>query len=226
MSEDPPLASRLPEQDRRRFRDQDAARRRVWEVLVGSYFSRHLGSARTVLDLGCGWGYFINNVGAPHRHAIDLNPDVAAHLEPGVTLHTVAASDPWPIDDGALDVVFTSNFIEHLPDREALMACLAEAHRCLRPGGRRIAMGPNIRAVGGAYWDFFDHLIPLTDRSVTEALELSGLEVDTCIPRFLPYTMEGRIPAGTLLVRAYLRLRPAWRFFGGQFLVVARRPEG
>jgi hypothetical protein len=78
--------------------------------------------------------------------------------------------------------------------------------------------------VGGAYWDFFDHVVALTDRSMAEAAQLAGFEVEASISRVLPYTMSGRPPAPAALIRAYLKLRPVWRVFGGQFLVIATTP--
>ena len=123
-------------------------------------------------------------------------------LDPEVQLHTQAANDPWPLADESLDLVFTSNFLEHLPGPEAVMDTLAEAHRCLRPGGRIVCMGPNIRVVNGTYWDFFDHVVALTERSMAEALELSGFEVESAIARFVPYTMVGKPPRPPSFVRA------------------------
>ena len=40
------------------------------------------------------------------------------------------------------------------------------------------------------------------------------------VPRFLPYSTKGRLPTTPLLVRAYLRFRPAWRLLGKQTLYV------
>jgi SAM-dependent methyltransferase len=214
----------LRETYRRRFEPHEDDRRRVWGVLVADHFSRYLGGVTSVLDLGCGFGHFVNQVDVAERHAIDLNPDVARRLDPGVQLHSQRADDPWPLEDGRLDLVFTSNFLEHLPSPAAMTATLAEAHRCLRPGGRIICMGPNIRVVGGAYWDFFDHVIPLTERSMAEALELAGFEIESSLARFLPFTMVGRKPPPSALIRLYLRIRPAWRVLGAQFLVVATKP--
>ena len=67
--------------------------------------------------------------------------------------------------EGELDLVFTSNFFEHLPDKSSLGRTLEEIFRCLKPGGRLVAMGPNIRFTGGSYWDFWDHYLPLTEAS-------------------------------------------------------------
>ena len=122
-----------------------------------------------------------------------------------------------------MDVVFSSNFFEHLPTKDAFRHCLQEIHRVLRPGGRLLAMGPNIRYCYDVYWDYFDHYLPLSDRSVVEALEVSGFRLERVVPRFLPYTMRGKKAPPAWLLRLYLRLPLFWRFLGKQFLVIARK---
>ena len=216
-------ADQLADEYRRRFEPHREYRDQVWRVLVDGFFDRFVGPDDRVLDLGCGWGEFINNVAAGEKFGLDLNPDVADHLNDDVTLLAQAADQPWGLDDGSLDLVFTSNFLEHLGDRDAILRALREAHRCLRPGGSIVCMGPNMNAVHGAYWDYFDHYVPLTERSMAEALELSGFEPDRVTARFLPYTMSGKREAPLALVRLYLRVPVAWRLLGGQFLVTAHR---
>ena len=208
---------------RRRFEPSGQYRDRVWKALVAGYFGRFLTETDRVLDLGCGWGEFINNIAVRRRYGLDLNPDTGDHLDDDVELLAQPADEPWPLADESLDVVFTSNFLEHLADRDAILATLTEAHRCLRPGGTIICLGPNMNAVHGAYWDYFDHYVPLTERSMAEAMELSGFTVEQVTARFLPYTMSGKREAPVALVRVYLRLPFIWRFFGGQFLVTGRR---
>ena len=82
---------------------------------------------------------------------------------------------------------------------------------------------PNIRYVGQRYWDFIDHHVALTDRSLVEAAELASLQTVKLIPRFLPYSTKGRLPTNPLLVRAYLRFPPAWRLLGKQTLYIGTR---
>ena len=48
------------------------------------------------------------------------------------------------------------------------------AHPYLK-GGTLLILQPNIRFLADEYWDFVDHQLPLSDRSVVEALELLGL---------------------------------------------------
>ncbi len=220
----PSSASHLDDQYRRRFEREDITRQRVWRVLIDAWFHRYVDDAEAVLDLGCGWGPFINQINVPIRYGLDLNPDARNHLAEGVTLLEQPADAPWPLEENSLDLVFSSNFLEHLPNREAVTRTLAEALRCLRPGGQLVLMGPNIKYVGGAYWDFFDHYVPLTEASLVEATELVGFRSVSARGRFLPFTMAGKPPPPSLFVRMYLRFPLAWRVLGKQFLVVAEKP--
>jgi predicted SAM-dependent methyltransferase len=61
-----------------------------------------------------------------------------------VTRHHLDATKPWPIEDGALSRVYADNMIEHIP-LEAARVMLAEAHRCLQPGGVIRLVTPDIR---------------------------------------------------------------------------------
>lgn len=206
-----------------RFANNLEYRKTVWSVLITDWFSRYVSADAVVLDLGCGYGEFINQVRCREKFAMDLNPDAPRHLSADVRFLLQDCSSRWQLPDGSLDVVFTSNFFEHLPDKPALGRTLDEIHRCLRPGGRLVAMGPNVKHVPGAYWDFWDHHIALTEASLSEALRTRGFDIQVCVDRFLPYTMaDGRqYPAAFL--RGYLKLPLAWRIFGKQFLVVGAR---
>jgi SAM-dependent methyltransferase len=197
-------------------------RKRVWRVLIDSLFQQYVPRDATVLDLGCGYGEFINQVHAGRKYAMDLNPDAPRYLSADVEFIRQDCSQPWPVEEASLDVIFTSNFFEHLNDKAALGRTFDQAHRALRQGGRLIAMGPNIKLVPGSYWDFWDHYLPLTEASLGEALENRGFQIERKEQAFLPYTMAGKTPAPLVLVRLYLALPLLWRFFGKQFLVIAR----
>ncbi len=208
----------------RRFKaERTRYRQQLWATLVEAYFGRLIPHDATVLDLGCGYGEFINHVRSGQRFAMDLNPQAAEHLDPAVKLFQQDCTHAWPLPDGSLDVVFTSNFFEHLPDKLALKRTLLETARCLKPGGRLIALGPNIKFVQGAYWDFWDHFLCLTELSLAEALENNGFVVRRMIPRFLPYTTIHQPAYPMSLVRLYLKMSFVWPLFGRQFLVVAER---
>jgi SAM-dependent methyltransferase len=185
----------------RRFAGREQRRKKVWSALNQRFFQEWISPQDTVMDLGAGYCEFINSVQAKVKLALDLNPATSDCAAQDVKVITQDVTQPWDIPSASVSVVFTSNFLEHLGSKEQLTHCLREAARVLIPGGRFIALGPNIRFAYKEYWDFSDHYLPLSDRSLVEALELNGFKPQVVIPRFLPYTMEGRLPAHPFLVR-------------------------
>ncbi len=216
----------LREEYRLRFSKTELYRDRVWRVLCDDYFSKFIRPEASVLDLGSGWGEFINNIRAAKKWAMDLNPDAEQRLSADTQFLHQDCSLTWGIDSNSLDVVFTSNFLEHLPDKAHVEHCVSEAHRCLKDGGMLICLGPNMKYLHGSYWDFWDHFVPITDRSLVELFAMRNFDIHLQVPRFLPYSMSTGITPPLLALRTYLRLPMLWPFFGKQFLVVGRkRPE-
>ncbi len=218
-------AESLQQEYRLRFRNLEAYRNSVWKTLCDEYFSRFVAPTARVLDLGAGWCEFINNITALEKYAMDLNPDTKSYLSAGICLLNQDCSQVWEIKEQSLDVVFTSNFLEHLPDKESIRRTLAHAYRGLSKDGVIICLGPNIRYLPGAYWDFWDHIVPITDHSLAELLQLSGFNVELVVPRFLPFSMSSGNTPPLFLLRLYLRSPLVWSLFGKQFLVVARKKE-
>ncbi len=209
-----------------RFDTRDRAwKDEVWEILWRRVFSRWVDPEGTLLDLGAGYCEFINHAVAKRRIAVDLNPETARTAVPGIEVRATSADDLGFLGT-EVDAVFTSNFLEHLPSKDAVTRALVEVHRVLKPGGRFILMGPNIRYLAGRYWDYFDHHVPLSDASVCEALVLQGFGLEHVEPKFLPYTVKGNHLRWKWLVHAYLALRPlSSRLMGRQFLIVAAKPR-
>jgi len=207
-----------------RFAGTEERRALVWAVLSRHFFQAWVPENSAVLDLGAGYCEFINSIRARKKYALDLNPVARSRAASDVeaVLHDVAT--PWPLASDSIDVVFTSNFLEHLHSKDQLQFCLREAYRVLRKGGRMLLLGPNIHYCPDTYWDFFDHHLPLSDRSVVEVLELTGFKIQKVIPRFLPYTMKSKLPSEPWLVRLYLAVPMLWRIAGKQFFVVAEKP--
>ena len=198
-------------------------RRELWTVLVDDFFSRWIPADGCVVDYGCGTGEFINAVKARRRIGVDLRSASQAALDAGVEFLEPQGVRMPGVGDAEADLVFCSNLIEHLPDRETVTRLFREFHRVLGPDGRLLLLGPNLQYTGAAYWDFFDHVLPFTHHSVAEALASAGLEVEESIPRFLPYTTVGARRTPLALVRLYLKLPLAWRAMGAQFFFVARQ---
>jgi SAM-dependent methyltransferase len=210
-----------------RFSAADQARREaVWLVLCTDFFQRYVPAGATVVDVGAGDGLFLRNIRAGRRIAVDTGERVRALAGEGIEVRLRPADDFAQGLEGVADLVFLSNLLEHLPSKAAVVDVLRECRRALRPTGRVIVLQPNLRYAGAAYWDYLDHQIALTDRSVAEALRVAGFELDEQRARFLPYTVSSArgVPAAWLaiLVRVYLRLPWLWHLFGAQSLLVGR----
>jgi len=207
-----------------RFEGEAANRDDIWRVLCSDYFQKWVPPESTVLDLAAGHCEFVNNIRAARRIAVDLNPQVVERAAEGVEAHVLRSDELTAFESGTIDRVFVSNFFEHIP-RSVILDTLAEVHRVLAPTGLLMILQPNIRFAARDYWQFFDHITPVDDRALAEALHQTGFAVVHSVPRFLPYTTKGRLPSGPGLVRWYLRLPFLWRVFGAQTFMVAR-PRG
>jgi len=207
-----------------RFNATSAYRQRVWRILTAKFFNKWISADQTVLDLGCGYGEFVNHIAAKQKMAMDLNPDAKQYLNAQINFIQQDCSAVWPLAENTLDTVFTSNFFEHLPDKQSLKKTLREVFRCLKPGGRLIAMGPNVKYLPGLHWDFFDHHTILTEASLAEVLEMVGFRLEHVVPRFLPYTMVKAPKYPLFFLRLYLFMPWLWWVKGRQFLVIAVKP--
>ena len=208
-----------------RFSEQSLPRKNeIWKVLCKNFFKKFIKQTDTVIDVACGYGEFTNNVSADVKIAVDLNPDSKSFLDADVEFHQCRATEIGTVLKNKGDVIFTSNFLEHLPNKDVLDLFLDQVMMALKPGGKFLILGPNLKYLAAEYWDFYDHHLGLTHLSLCEALRLNGFSVDQCIDRFLPYTTQGSLPTHPLLVKLYLRFPFVWRILGKQFFIVAQKP--
>ena len=209
-----------------RFRGVAQGRREeVWDEVAPMLYEL-LNRPSRLLDPAAGRCEFINAVpSSAERWAVDAVAYEEGIVDPGVRLivsEIMAADLPTEYFGG----VFVSNFLEHLLSQEAVAAFLEKMHGCTAPGGRIAIMGPNFRFCARQYFDFADHTVILTEKSVEEHLYAAGFQIVTVHPQFLPFSSTGRVPSHPALVRAYLRTPLAWRVLGKQFLVIGQRTAG
>jgi SAM-dependent methyltransferase len=201
----------------------DPRRDTVWKALWRYHFSRRISAGDCVLDLGCGYGEFINNVSARRRLALDLWPQMPDHVAPGVEAHVgpVTALD-W-IEDGSVDFAFASNLMEHLPQQD-FAAALDALRPKLSAKGSLTLLQPNYRYAFREYFDDYTHVAVYSHVSLADFLTARGWDVVEVKPRFLPLTVKSRLPVSPWLIAAYLRspIKP----MGKQMLVCARPQRG
>ncbi len=199
--------------------EEDARRDVVWHTLWTSFFSKRIAPTDTVLDLGAGWGSFINQVKAARRIAVDQWPELARHLAPGVEAHVGDVTNLDFLAERSVDFAFASNLLEHLT-REQNAALLKALRPRLTAGGTLNLVQPNFRYCAPQYFDDFTHVTVFSHVSLCDFLEANGFEVTECQPKFLPLTVKSRLPTWPALIKAYLAspIKP----MAGQMYVRAR----
>jgi SAM-dependent methyltransferase len=197
----------------------DPRREVLWRSLVEYHFSKLIRPTDCVLELGAGYGHFINNVKSARRLALDTWEDFASCLEPGIEAHVGPVQDLAWIADGSVDFVFASNLFEHVP-QECFASALAQLRRKLKPGGTVSILQPNYRFAYREYFDDYTHVAVYSDLSLRDFLSANGYDVFECRPRFMPLTIKSRFKISPLLIRAYLMspIKP----LGKQMLLRAR----
>lgn len=210
----------LKEMYRRRFGDDIEFRAKLWAVLCNNFFQKYVPENSVVLDVGAGYCEFINNIKSSRKIALDMNPDINIFAQKDIEVVLSRSTDMQQIEDSSIDVVFTSNFFEHL-SKEDIVKTVKEIYRVLKDQGRFLILQPNIRYCFKDYWIFFDHITPLDDRSLSEVLELNGFQIEENIPRFLPYSTKAKIPKSIYLLKIYLKIPILQKIFGKQAFIFA-----
>ncbi|NBJ91344.1 class I SAM-dependent methyltransferase [Parablautia muri] len=214
-----------------RFSNKEIEKKnRLWKC-VCSYFEKFLPSVDVaergvMVDVAAGYCDFINNIQCDwHKVAIDVNPDVQVHAgkEVRVIVDDIK-SLPKYFERESVDIFFMSNFLEHISKSDISMLFKMEKE-LLKPNGEIWILTPNIKYVKGQYWDFFDHITPITEKALIEEACTHGFRVKKCIKKFLPFTTKSKLPQAGWIVKLYLRLMPLSGFFWGKqsFLIFKKR---
>jgi SAM-dependent methyltransferase len=194
-------------------------RRSVWGA-IARYVRRDAREVGTLMELGAGYCDFVNQFPADKKIAFDLNPEMRAYAGPDVDLRIEDATLLASVSNQSIDLIFASNFLEHLEGDE-VDSLLGRCFEVLRSGGKLILIQPNHRLCAESYFDDPTHKTIFDDANVGEWLARHGLKVRKLIPGFLPFSMNGRLPKSGVLTGLYL-LSP-WKPLAAQMYVVAER---
>ena len=197
----------------------DPKRDIVWGALWKYYFRHRIAATATVLDLGCGYGEFINHVIARRRIALDMWPEFPRHVAPGVETIVGPVTDVVKLDDGGIDFAFASNLFEHITQSD-FAAVLGVLRKKLSPQGTLNLLQPNYRYCASEYFDDYTHISVWSHISLADFLRANGYEVIEVHPRFLPLTVKSSLPVWPPLIGLYLS--SPFRPMGKQMLLRAK----
>jgi len=196
----------------------DSRRERLWATLCESYFMKIVGRDECVLELGAGYGHFINNIRCGRKIALGSWPGMSSFLAPDVQGIVSDVTDLSAIENGSVDFAFASNVFEHLT-QDQLKVTLEQLRQKLKRSGTLNILQPNYRFAYREYFDDYTHVAVYSDRSLTDFLQANGFRVFECHPRFLPLTIKSHMPVSAFLIRTYLRL--PFKPMGKQMLIRA-----
>ena len=200
----------------------DLRRDLLWKTLCGAYFQRLIPPDACVLELGAGYGHFINHIRCACRIAVDKWDGMPQFVAVEVKPYVGCVTDLGFIPDRSVNFVFASNLFEHLTQKDFSIV-LAQVRAKLKSGGTLNILQPNYRFAYREYFDDYSHISIYTDRSLKDFVTSHGFKVIDCRPRFLPLTIKSLMPVSPLLIRLYLIL--PYKPLGKQMLIRAKVDE-
>ncbi|ROQ21105.1 malonyl-CoA O-methyltransferase [Marinimicrobium koreense] len=160
--------------------------RAVGETLLNQLGGQDLGVVETLVDLGCGTGYFGERLAHRLPDAQLIGLDIAegmlrfARQERDIpALWLCGDAEELPLADSSVDLVFSSlsvQWCEHLP------SLFGELQRVLKPGGRLLfsTLGPRTLWELKSAWQRVDGYVHVNrfppQRAVDEALRQAGFQ--------------------------------------------------
>jgi SAM-dependent methyltransferase len=198
----------------------DQRRETVWQTLCADFFNPRIGPEFHVLELGAGYGHFINNVRCKSRSAVDQWPKMLDYLHPGVRGYLGSVTDLSFLPDHSVDFALASNLFEHLSQSDFALA-LIEIRKKLKHGGTLNILQPNYRLAYKEYFDDYTHISVYSDLSLCDFLTANGFEILESVPGLLPFSIKAsKLPVWPWLVKLYLA--SPWKPFAKQMFVCAR----
>lgn len=155
-----------------------------------------------VLDVGCGTGAVLEALAGADRTLIGIDASSGMLVEArrrkalrSAALHAVPADQPWPLDDGIVDVALSLAMFEFVPQ---LDVALDELARVLRVGGRALLTTEDTRDWAGNERELVEQrydLFPLWRRTRDD--------FELCIPPALDVVRYERIRGYTVLEHGF-----------------------
>ena len=177
------------------------AEERLFLNVLGKHGLRNLAGCK-ILDVGCGFGYWLHRYAewgalAHDLHGIDILEEriqAARKLLPGIDLRCCNAVD-LDFEDASFDMVSMFLMLSLVPDEQTRMQVGAEVARVLRPGGMVL-------------WYDFRYQPP---RDGVEMIAMSRKQIARAFPGFeLRLRSASAVPPITRRLARYARALFSW----------------
>ena len=146
---------------------------------------------QSILDYGCGTGYFLQTMQQQgwHTTGIEIDPGARAFAKLKFGLETIAPEAMSHLDDHSFDAITLWHVMEHVEELDTL---LDELRRLLKPGGSLLIALPNHRSFDaqryGADWAAYDvprHLWHFSPDTFARMMTNHGWEL--CATTTMPF---------------------------------------
>ena len=183
---------------------------------------------RTLLDLGCGRGEFLDAFSELGFRGIGVDREGEGKTRNGCEVKLCdLEQDALPLGNDSVDAIFNKSVFEHVREITPL---LSECRRVLKPGGLMLSMVPDFQAQWRHFYDDWTHVRPFTLMGLRECLQSHEFELVEAIRfRQLPVLWQrpylrpladaaALLPAG-LKRSKWVRFSKEW-----MLLAVVRKP--
>src|SRR5215472_3631138 len=157
----------------------DPRREVLWRTLYSHYFSRFISASDCVLELGAGYGHFINQVVAQRRIALDAWDGYVNHITRGIETYVSNVIDLGFLEAGSVNFAFASNLFEHT-SQEDFASVLKQLRRILANGGTLNILQPNYYYSYREYFDDYTHRTIYTHTSICDFLQAHDYDILEC----------------------------------------------
>lgn len=144
-------------------------------------FQEHINPENTVIDLGCGGGFLLNQISCKKKIGVELNPIAGEHARSAFGIEVYTSVDKVP--DGIADVIISNHALEHIPN---VYEVLKELIKKLKAGGIVVFVVPSEQSSNGAYLykenDSDQHLFSWTPMTFGNLLKAAGFSVVSSEP--------------------------------------------
>jgi len=180
-----------------------------WHRMATSYFE----TGSTILDVGCGVGYFLQHVEGSTVVGLDWNPQNLAEAEEVASRAIEGDARSIPMDDLSVDGIHCSHLIEHFEPAD-VHQILREMDRVLRPGGVLVIRSP---CLWSGFYDNLTHVRPYHPQAIRRYL-CAGWEQQSLGPvegRYREKNLHWRykpLHLGIPLLDGFLTMLNRWGF--------------